>query len=81
MGLGNSNPYDQDDAVRILVSKEVLLVGLLVSSIHNVFASLDSPPSSGKSSTREKLITDGRQMLREVLDGPDFTAKGRRYLG
>ena len=46
-GTGNYHGYNFEDALRIAVSKELLRVGLLVSSIASLFDSLEAPPSTG----------------------------------
>jgi DNA-binding transcriptional MerR regulator len=47
-GSGNYHGYNFEDALRISVSKELLRVGLQVSSIQSLFDSLERSPSSGK---------------------------------
>jgi hypothetical protein len=47
-GTGHPNSYAFEDALRVLVSKELLKVGLQVASIQSLFDALETPPSTGK---------------------------------
>jgi DNA-binding transcriptional MerR regulator len=42
-GTGNWNGYDMDDALRIMVAKELIRVGLQVASIHSLFEAIQKP--------------------------------------
>lgn len=42
-GTGNHLGYNDDDALRVMVSRELLRIGIQVSSIHSLFQSLETP--------------------------------------
>lgn len=42
-GTGNWNGFDDEDALRTMLSKELLRVGLQVASIHSLFESIQQP--------------------------------------
>jgi len=82
-GTGNHHGFDMDDAVRILLSKRLLHVGLQVRSIQSLFDSFESPPSKPWAWLRTPEARASGAALVLVLGhpmGPDPAHTGRAYL-
>jgi DNA-binding transcriptional MerR regulator len=84
-GTGHYHGYNFEDALRISVSKELLRVGLLVTSIQSLFDALDAPASAGKPWTwlrTTEARTDGAALVLVLGHpmGPDPLHTGAAYL-